>query len=189
MKASTLRISLDVLSQRTGHAVFTAAALANTVMRGDSRRSVEKTLSAAVRNELLVRACRGIYVYPYAIRPDRPVREEIALVLRPRCFNYISLETALSWWGVIEQATLGAITLMSTGRSQQFDTPYGGIDITHTAKHPATVMADIVIPEPSECRLPYAGPRLAASDLRRVGRSLDLVNWDEIDEIEQERRA
>ena len=158
-------------------------------MAGYTPRSVEKTLSSAVRDRLLVRMCRELYAYEYAPRLGRSMREEIVLRLRPRAFNYISLESALSLWGVIDQEALGAITVMSTGRSQSFATQYGMIDITHTERRVADAMGQIVTPDPLKCWLPYAKPRLAARDLRRVGRNVDLVDWDEIDAVETEMAA
>lgn len=190
MKASAFRLELDAVARATGQVVFTTGTLARAVMPGSRTRTVEKTIAAAVRNKLLVRVCRGLYAYEYAPRnAGRSVREEIVLRLRPRAFSYISLESALSLWGVIEQEALGAITVMSTGRSQRFHTPYGLIDITHTTRCPWTVMPQIVLPDPAKCSLPYAIPRLAAHDLKRVGRNLDLVAWDEIEEVEREMAA
>ena len=136
-----------------------------------------------------MRVCRGLYAYEYAPRLGRSIREEIVVRLRPRAFNYVSLESALSLWGVIDQEALGTITVMSTGRRQSFATPYGLIDITHTERRVADVMRQIVMPDRQKCWLPYAKPRLAARDLRRVGRNIDLVEWDEIAEVEREMAA
>ncbi len=189
MKSSLFRQSLDAISKATGRSVHTTGDLRCTAMRGDTPRSAEKTVARAVRDGLLVRVCKGLYAYEYAPRRGLSIWEEIALRLRPKAFNYVSLESALSSWGVISQEMLGGITVMSTGRSLTLRTPYGIIDITHTAKRPADVAAQMVIPEPWECWLPYAKPRLAAADLRRVGRNVDLIDWDEIREVEREMAA
>lgn len=189
MRSAQFRLALDAVARATWRTVFTAGDLAQSVMPNDTPRSVERTLRAAVRDKLLVRVCRGLYVYEYAPRLGRSTREEIVVRLRPRAFNYISLESALSLWGVIDQEALGAITVMSTGRRQRFATPYGLIDITHTERRAADVMGQIVTPEPRKGWLPYAKPRLAARDLRRVGRNVDLVEWDEIAEVEREMAA
>ena len=189
MRAAQFRLALDAVAKATSRTVFTVGDLTQSVMPHDTPRAIERTLQAAVRDKLLVRVCRGLYAYEYTPRLGRSTREEIVLRLRPRAFNYISLESALSLWGVIDQEALGAITVMSTGRSARFTTPYGLIDITHTERRVAEAMAEIVAPEPRKCWLPYAKPRLAARDLRRVGRNLDLVEWDEIAEVEREMAA
>ena len=185
-RTTKFRHGLDDIARTTRRTVFTTADLARTVLRNECAKGVERTLAAAVRDRLLVRVCRGLYAYPYAPAAGRPVREEAVVRMRPRAHSYISLESALSLWGVIDQEALGAITVMSTGRSQRFETPYGRIDITHTTRNPTAVMSAIVAPEPEQGWLPYAKPRLAARDLMRVGRNTDLIEWAEIDEVERE---
>ena len=190
MKASLFRSAVDSVAMAERMSVFTTETLARAVMRGESPKAVAKTLAAAVKDGVLVRLCRGLYAYEPALRLFKgSLLEEAVVRLRPRCFSYVSLETALSYWGVISQQTLGALTVMSTGRSQTFRTPYGAIDVTHTARKPAALMAGMVFPETGHGRLPYAGPRLGAADLRRVGRNLDLVAWEEIPAAECERAS
>ena len=182
-------MALDAARTVTGRSVFTKAEVARALLPDDSPRAVERTLAAAVRDKLLVHVCRGLYAYSYARQPGRPVREEIVLRLRSRSFSYVSLETALSAWGVIDQEPLGAITVMSTGRSGRVATPYGLILITHTARAVAGLMEEIVMPDPLQNWLPCAKPRLAARDLMRVGRNTDLIEWDEIPLAEREMSA
>lgn len=185
MKASRFRLALDEACRVTGRGVYTKAGIARTILAGESARAVEKTIATAIQDGVLIRLCRGIYAYRYALA-GRPVRQEAVLRLRPRSFSYISLETALSHWGVVSQATLGAVTAMTSGRSGRFDTPYGRIDLTHTNKAFADVVTNLVPPEKPWMELPVAKPRLAARDLVRVGRNTDLVLWDELDAIEAE---
>lgn len=187
MKASKFRQALDEFAHSTRASVFTKATLARTIMRGERPEAVAKTLAAATADKVIVRLCRGLYVYEQAARVfRRAVVEEAVLRLRPRSFNYLSLEWALHQWGVINQAPLGGITVMSTGRSQLFTTPYGRIEITHTAKRPKDLLGDVVIPDPLRCELPYAKPRLATAELVRVGRNVDLILWDEVAAAERE---
>lgn len=182
-------MALDAVCSATGRSVFTKGEVANALLPDDSPRAVEKTLASAVRDKLLVHVCRGLYAYSYAPRPGRSIREEVVLRLRSRSFSYVSLETALSVGGVIDQEPLGAITVMSTGRSGRIATPYGLILITHTARPVATFMNEIVMPDPLENWLPCAKPRLAARDLVRVGRNTDLIQWAEISHAETEMSA
>lgn len=169
--------------------MFTKGEVGSALLPDDSPRAVEKTLAAAVRDKLLVHVCRGLYAYRYTRQARGSIREEVVLRLRPRSFSYVSLETALSVWGVIDQEPLGAITVMSTGRSGRVKTPYGLILITHTARPVAKLMKEIVMPSPPEDWLPCAKPRLAARDLMRVGRNIDLIEWDEIPYAEGEITA
>ena len=180
---------LDAVCSATGRTVFTKGEVANALLPDDSPKALEKTLATAVRDKLLVHVCRGLYAYSYAPQRGRPIREEVVLRLRSRSFSYVSLETALSVWGVIDQEPLGAITVMSTGRSGRIATPYGLILITHTARPVATFMEDIVMPDPLRNWLPCAKPRLAARDLVRVGRNTDLIDWAEIPHAETEMLA
>ena len=189
MRSAQFRMALDAACAVTGRSVFTKAEVARALLPEDSPRAVEKTLAAAVRDKLLVHVCRGLYAYRYGRQLGRPIREEIVLRLRSRSFTYVSLETALSAWGVIDQEPLGAITVMSTGRSGRIATPYGLILMTHTARPVAELMADIVMPDPLQNWLPCAKPRLAARDLMRVGRNTDLIEWDEIPHAEREMSA
>ena len=188
MKAATFRLALDEYSAATGRGVYTKAGLARTILAGETARAAEKTMAAAVGDGVLVRMCRGVYAYRYALS-GRPVRQEAVLRMRPRAFSYISLETALSHWGVVSQAALGAVTVMTSGRGGRFETPYGRIELTHTGKAFRDVAAELVAPEKPWMELPVAKPRLATRDLVRVGRNTDLVLWDELEAAQAEADA
>ena len=186
MRSAQFRLALDTVCSSTGRSVFTKGELAGALLPADSPRAVEKTLAAAVRDQMLDHVCRGLYAYRYARSVRGSIREEVVVRLRPRSFSYVSMETALSTWGVIDQEPLGAITVMSTGRSGRMETPYGLILITHTARPVAKSMNELVMPSPPEGWLPCAKPRLAARDLMRVGRNTDLIEWDAIPQAESE---
>ena len=74
-------------------------------------------LSRANACGLLVRLCRGVYLYPAVVYPKGLILYHVAALLRAGDLNYISLETALSNAGVISQIPFNWITLMTTGRS------------------------------------------------------------------------
>ena len=61
-----------------------------------------------------------------------------------------------------------------TGSSGQFDTPWGRIELVHTDR-PVTMESGIVF---ERGRLAEATPARAWSDLKRVGRNVDLVDPD-----------
>lgn len=56
-----------------------------------------------VKDGLLKRICRGLYLYPSVEYASGSVLFHAAARLRTDAFNYISLETALSDTGVISQ--------------------------------------------------------------------------------------
>ena len=186
MKASAFQRELEAVHRATGFGVFTTGTLMNSIMAGDHKRTCEKTIAVAVNDGLLVRLCRGIYRYKHA-SPLRPSLQEAVLLLRPRAHNYISLESALGCWGVIEQHVLGGITVMTDGRGGRLATPHGAIQLTHTAKSYERVRSNLVMATEFDL-LPTALPRLAAKELMRVGRNTDLLDMTQVDVVEAELR-
>ena len=177
MRQMLFRQALDAAAKR-GIAVQSPRTL-RALMPGESAASRNGTVRQAVREGLLERLCRGAFLYRYA--QTKWILEETALRLRPGHICYLSLERALSEdWGLIEQMALGGITVMTTGRSQTFETPYGRIEFTHTTRPAAQALEGAV--RRGDCPLLVASPAHALRDLRRVGRNLDLVQWDALDD-------
>ena len=174
-------VQLAKMTRMSGRHVHTTRTLCDCLMFGESKRAQEATIAKAVRDGVLERLAHGIYAFRRAdCRHD--IRQEAALRLRPGHHTYISCESALSSWGVITQRTLGVITLMSSGRSQRYDTPAGGIVFTHTARPYAEVLPYLV-PAGDDDLLPTAKPMLAYRDLRRTGGCVDLVDMDELKDL------
>jgi hypothetical protein len=96
--------------------------------------------------------------------------------LRPWDFKYLSLESALSEAGVISQIP-SRLTLMTTGRTQTFATPYGIIEFVHTAQKPEDLRHQVVWD--NRKGFPVATAKRALGDLKHVRRNLDLVMIDE----------
>lgn len=48
--------------------------------------------------------------------------------------NYVSLESALSEYGLIAQIPIDRLTIMTTGRSSTYKTSFGIIEYTHTKR-------------------------------------------------------
>jgi hypothetical protein len=65
------------------------------------------------------------------------------------------------------------MTLMTTGRSRTFETPFGTLEFVHTAQTSDQLRGDMVFDEARQ--LEIATPERALRDLKRVGRNLDLV--------------
>ncbi len=138
----------------------------------DSARARKATLQRLVKSGILEHVSKGIYLYALSqYKFDRPI-ERIAKVIRRGEYNYVSLESALSEWGVISQVPVGRITVMTTGRSGEYSTPYGVIEFTHTKRNVLDILAHTVR---SDRPLRFATQFAARRDLIRVGRNVHLM--------------
>lgn len=140
--------------------------------------TLNKSLARHQRAGLIERIARGLYINPRARSLPPDVLSALVPFLRPWDLNYLSLESALSEAGWISQIP-SRLTLMTTGRSQTFDTPYGTLEFTHTARNIDTLRDDLVFD--AHRKLLVAKPGRALKDLRRVGRNVDLVLMPESD--------
>jgi hypothetical protein len=137
-------------------------------------------LSRASRQGLLVRVCRGIYLYPRSRRQKGFELYHTAARLRERDLSYLSLESVLSEAGRISQIPLGWITLMTRGRSGIIHCgSWGAIEFIHTRKKPEAIMPELIYDE--RYRLWRASVPLALRDMRDAKRPMDLV--EEADEL------
>ena len=134
-------------------------------------------LCRAVKNGVLQRFCRGLYLYPQPDCEQGLMLFHAAARLRAGEFNYISLETALSDAGVISQAPINCITIMSSGRRNTIRCgAWGTIEFVHTSRKPAKLRDNLTYDE--RCRMWRASVSLAMRDMRLTRRSLDLVNQE-----------
>ena len=124
------------------------------------------------------RAARGIYVNKDAVSFDPYVIERIAKALRPGEYSYVSLESMLSEYGVISQIPVDRLTLMTTGREGIYKTPYGTIEMTHTKRSPDDILKSTQIIEKRPLRV--ATKKTALRDLKRVGRNMNLIDEQEL---------
>lgn len=148
---------------------------------GENPKTLEKSVERMLSAELLLRVVRGLYAYNLAVPYHQPwVIEDVAKKLRPQSFNYLSLESALSEWGVISQVPLGCLTVMTTGSSGLHKTPFGTIEFTHTKQSIFTVVGSATVS--GQRPLPIATKKAAVRDLLRVGRNVNMIDWDEVDE-------
>ena len=147
-----------------------------------ARPGLAVLLSRAQKAGVLKRVCRGVYLYPRVNYPRGMLLFHAAARLRASGFNYISLETALSDSGVISQAPINWITLMSSGRSQVVDCgDFGRIEYVHTAQLPGRLTEELTYD--TERRLWRASARLALRDMRATRRTRDLVNPEVVHEL------
>ena len=162
---------------KKGKFVFTRQDLQKLFSK-DTTKAATAGINRLVKDNILIRACRGIYVNPHAVSINAYVIEHIAKALRRGHYNYISLESMLSEYGVISQAPIDRLTVMTTGRRGVYKTIYGIIEYTHT-KRPKAKMRDGVY-QVKNRPLYIASKETAWRDLKRVGRNIHLVNLKEL---------
>ncbi|TKY80591.1 type IV toxin-antitoxin system AbiEi family antitoxin domain-containing protein [Pectobacterium polonicum] len=161
---------------KQGRYVFTSRDLAK-IFHEDTPRAFNAGLNRLVKDGILTRAIRGVYVYNHAKSKDAYTLERIVLALRRGEYNYLSLESALSEYGVISQIPIDRITVMTTGRSEEHKTPFGVIEFTHTKRSPEQILQDTYF---GNSPLRHATKKTAVRDLRRVGRNTHLIDESEL---------
>lgn len=155
---------------------------------GESEETLKKSLARHVDNRSLIRVAQGIYANPDSKNIPMNSLEFIVAYLRPLDFNYVSTESVLVPHGIISQMPENYLMVMTTGRSRIYKTPFGTIEFTHTKKSREVLRANTVLNPESGIRV--ATIEQAYKDLKRIGRSLDLVDLDELEEcLEEERYA
>jgi len=125
---------------------------------------------------LIVAICRGYYANPRARSfPSIPLYA-LPSLLRSNEQFYLSLETALSDYGLISQMP-NRLVFMTTGRSQVFTTPYGIIEFVHSARNVSQFYTDCTFDK--RFGFYVAEPKKAIRDAKRTNRSRDLINLEE----------
>lgn len=146
-----------------------------------SKSALTMLLSRAVKNKILVRACKGIYIYPKANYDKGYELYHIASKLRCDEFCYLSLETILSQYGIISQMPIGYISVMTTGRHGIIDCGnYGKIEFIHTKKNIEKIKSKLIYNY--KYKLWCAKPELSYTDMRDTQRPLDLINEEILNE-------
>ncbi|GBU09137.1 hypothetical protein AwWohl_02750 [Gammaproteobacteria bacterium] len=161
---------------KQGHYVFTLADL-NKIFIEDSPKTLQATLSRLVTASILSRPVRGVYLFNLAHSFDGYTIEHIAKALRRGEYNYVSLESALSEYGVISQIPIDRLTIMTTGRKGIYHTPFGTIEFTHTKRSQHDILANI---RTTDRPLRLATAECALRDLKRVGRNMHLIDEKEM---------
>ncbi len=144
----------------------------------DSFKTFNEGLKRLIKSGLLKRACRNVYVNEEARQFDSYTIERIAKTLRRGEYNYVSLESILSEYGVISQIPIDRITIMTTGRKGIYNTAYGVIEFTHTKRTVKDILKNTT--KINERPLRIASKQAALRDLKRVGRNMNLVNIEEL---------
>lgn len=146
----------------------------------DSVKALDEGLNRLVKVGLIKRATRGVYINANAQCADSYTIEHIAKALRRNAYNYVSLESALSEYGVISQVPLDRLTVMTTGREGIYKTQYGVIEFTHTKRSTINILDHIQTITGRPLRI--ATRETALRDLKRVGRNLHLLQQGAIND-------
>lgn len=144
----------------------------------DSYKTFNEGLKRLVKSGVLQHACRNVYVNNESRQLDSYTIERIAKTLRRGEYNYISLESMLSEYGVISQILIDRITIMTTGRKGVYNTAYGVIEFTHTKRSIKDILESTS--KVNERPLRMASKETALRDLKRVGRNMSLINPEEL---------
>lgn len=151
-----------------------------------SEKTFSEGLRRLVRLGVLMRMANGVYWFCDSRLPRASLIETVAVAIRRGTYCYISLESALSEYGVISQVPLRGITVMTTGRKGVFETPIGTIEFTHTQKSTAKILDSTLV---TDRPLRFAKVETALKDLRRVGRNMHMVSMEDYHEIVSEQEA
>lgn len=135
------------------------------LFRGESAAAQDKALHAHTKAGLIIRVAAGLYANPNStVVPSDPLRT-VAQYLRPNDVGYVSMEYALHARGALSQMP-AVMTIMTTGRSGAFRTPFGTIEFIHTARPPSG------FPGSPDETFPLADVATARRDMLRAGRRL-----------------
>ena len=145
----------------------------------DSESGFKQGISRLTQKGILEQPTKGVYLYALSKNKGHHTIERIAGVLRKGEYNYISLESALSGYGVISQIPIDRITVMTTGRRGTFKTSYGVIEFTHTKRSPLNIVEHTI---KTDHPLLMATKQTAYRDLKRVGRNIEMVDKAELHE-------
>ena len=180
MKHSDILEKLIKMDEDHGKWLFRLSDLI-TMFPSESRRNILQSLSRYSKLGTVLRVCRGVYSYHHARSRKKDIFA-LARFLKPGKFVYLSREVRLQHLGLITQVHVGYLSLMTDGRSQTFDTPYGRLKYTHTDV-PWVKIKDKVNYNPLYC-LMEANEDLAVHDLKRSRSQIQIGMYTE----EKERR-
>lgn len=161
--------------------LFTAEDLG--VLFSEKGETLRSTLKRLVSAKLLTKVASGIYAGDRIRDSKKDVLSLAAAKLRAGEVNYLSAESVLSNHSVISQQMLDRITVMTTGRSGTFKTPFGVIEFTHTKRNPIELLKTTRASPSMSIRV--ANVNLAYRDLKRIGRNLNMVNKEELNAVSE----
>ncbi len=145
---------------------------------GDTLSSTVKRLT---KYNVLKKIANGLYVNAQS-KNTEDLLYKIVQFLRPDDINYLSNESVLCNLSIISQQMLDRITVMTTGRSGIFNTPFGVVEFTHTKREPLAILKETSRPKDFPIRI--ANKYIAVRDLKRIGRNVNMIDWEEFSEAD-----
>ena len=152
-----------------GHTVWSLSGL--RIVFPEKPAAFRKSIERLCAENILARVGRGVYVYLLTRRDKRTVFGEVITKLRQGEYCFESLESAACEWGIFPQTPLGGITVMTTGRSGHFTTPFGPVEFVHTSASIPEILENIV---PRDDFIPIATRDYTIHGLKRCGRTTEL---------------
>ena len=145
---------------------------------GDTLSSTVKRLS---KYGALTKVSNGLYATEKS-KHTEGMLYMMAAYLRPDEVNYLSNESILCNLSIISQQMLDRITVMTTGRSGTFNTPFGVVEFTHTKRDPSSILNDTS--KSNDMPIRTANKHVAVRDLKRIGRNINMIDWEEFNEAD-----
>lgn len=164
---------LTITARNNGHSGLFSTYDMAMMMQSKHDNNFSGFLAKAFGNNTIQRVARGIYINPLAPPNPRTAIYSIAMLLKWEYCNYVSLESQLSHLGVISQQLMGRVTIMTTGRKGIFETDYGVIEFTHTMRSIEELSDSLYFDE--DIGMFRANKQRAISDLKRVGRNVNMI--------------
>ncbi|WP_416182992.1 type IV toxin-antitoxin system AbiEi family antitoxin [Idiomarina sp. PL1-037] len=186
MGAHELRLKLHELQKYTRHALLSMAQF-SMIMPEYSSSALKVRLNYLVKRGVLQKVCRGVWAFPESHYYQSTSILHLPYLVRPSSINYLSLESVLSKYSVISQQMFDYITVMTTGRSGIFKTSFGTLELTHTKRDPMAILTET---HPlGDYPLREAMVKRAYSDLKNVGRNVELVDLEALHEALNEQSS
>lgn len=176
MKLVAAQKQLSAIQKRDSVFLFTVQDLG--VLFAEEGETLRSTIKRLVSAKMLTKVANGLYAGDEIHSASKDALSMIAAKLRSGEVNYLSNESVLSQHSIISQQMLDRITVMTTGRSGTFKTPYGVVEFTHTKRNSIEILEDTHLSPSYAIRV--ADPKLAYRDLKRIGRNLNMVNMEEL---------
>lgn len=118
MEMTPLKL-ITLLRRKIAAEVFDYQVLADAL---SGYRKPRDTITRLLAGGTIVRIKKGLYCFGEALRKEPVSREYVAnLIYGP---SYVSLDYALAYHGLIPER-VETVTSVTTGRSREFDTPFG----------------------------------------------------------------
>ncbi len=175
MKSLELLNRLKQLELQTQTALFSYNQ-AKVLFADENEKTMYTALCRHAKNGVIERVCKGVWLNPLSRYANSDTRlEELALLLRPDHYNYVSMETVLSQASIISQQMFGYLTVMTTGSSKTIKATFGTLEFTHT-KRDLIELSRHRVPEGHQ--LPWANIDTAYRDLKRSGRNVNMIDMD-----------